>query len=192
MSAYSIGTTTFMVERARSHTRKAATEAGVDAATKDRVVDVVAPTRADGLAVIIKWVPGEVIGAYAAVITALQPNKKGEALIGTSSAWLLASCVGAFLLTVLGAIIEFRRVKVMGKMPNLKRVEVSVRALLAVLGLLIWSYIIPGSATNQSHFALANAAAIPVVVPFIAVVFGLFAETAVLPASLALIRRILA
>ncbi len=193
MSAFSIGSTAFQTELVNARvdamfdTMQERTGAGQLGRADKEAVRTAATTRDDALSTVIKWVPGEIIGTYAAVVAALQGASSGGAQNKATGAegWLLAVFMGlALLMTVLGGNLAYRRAKPNGKMPTNRRIELFVRGALACLGLLIWSYVIPGTVTNQSDLAKTYEGAASAMVFLVAVVFGLFAEFMVLPATL--------
>jgi hypothetical protein len=182
MSALSVGTSTFADDQSKKLVEDAATKARLTGDEATKTVEAAAPTKEDGLSAIVKWVPGEVIGAYTAVVAALQPGGEDAKLVGTATSWLIGFCAAAALMTWLGGALAYRQARASGRMPNPKRVELGVRGLLSAAGLLLWSFIVPGSATNMADFVNQNA--VTVVVPLGAIIFGLLAEFIVLPNSL--------
>ncbi len=189
MSAFTAGSSAFgpnaMTASSAPDVTAADIAAGVPAAAPPAVVAAV--NKEDALSSIIKWVPGEIIGAYAAAVTALaHPNQApGSNLATGAEGWLLATfIVGALLITVLGGYNAFRRVNQTGKMSRDKRVELLVRGCLSSVGLLLWSCVIPGTATNQSDLLKRYAGAASSLVFCIAIIFGLFAEFMVLPTTI--------
>ena len=83
--------------------------------------------------------------------------------------------------------MTFRKSTPSGPMPGAKRIELLILAVLSAAGMFLWSYVIPGSATNAASWV--NPAAVAVVVPFAAVLFGAVAEYLVLPSSLSAVER---
>jgi hypothetical protein len=205
MSAFSIGSTAFQADVAKARVdamvgtmvetltaRSGKSE--LDPATVEAIRTAgAAPTRDDALSTVIKWVPGEIIGTYAAVVAALQGTSAagGQGKATGAEGWILVVFMGlALLMSVLGGNLAYRRLESSGKMPTHQRIELFVRGALACLGLLIWSYVIPGTVTNQSDLAKTYEGAASAMVFLVAVVFGLFAEFMVLPATLRGLRRV--
>lgn len=192
MSAFNIGASTFLArttptierrETARPSSAPPKEAEGTTVATSS------APTlepvsKEQGLAAILKWVPGEVLGVYVAVVAVLLARGGANRIEQTAWSWLVIFCLIAALVAWAGGYLAFRKVVDTGKMPKAKRVELAVRAGLASLGLLLWSLAVPGSATNQSGWAAGNADILPLLVPLLAIVFGLLAEMLVLPSTL--------
>ncbi len=192
MSAFSAGTTAFAVQASERQSESIAAAVGVDDDDKKKAIAAaVAPSKEDGLSTIIKWVPGEVIGTYAAVVAALIATSEGHADRATGAeGWLLVIFMcSALLITVLGGYLVFRKVKVSGPMPGEQRVELLVRGLLSAIGLLIWSCVIPGTVSNRSDLLTTYEGAASAMVLFVAVIFGLLAEWMVLPVTIRSIRR---
>jgi hypothetical protein len=132
-----------------------------------------APTLEDGLTVILRWVPGEIIATYTAVVLAYQPENTSAGLKTTS--WLLLAffVAAAALMTLLGGVLQFFKDKPTArKMRRRDTVELAVRAILSGAAFLLWSYVIPGSASSGEVRDEIAA----VVVPLIALIFGLVAE----------------
>ena len=106
------------------------------------------------------------------MITALQSAGEAQARLA-SATWILALfCALSFLIVVVSANLDYRRRHPTGKFPAGTRRVLIIRGVLGALGFFLWSYMIPGSATQTSAFATTYAAAIPVIVPFVAVVYG--------------------
>lgn len=190
MSAYSTGATTFVRAQARATTNEVAEKAGLDAEGKKNLEQALAPERDDALAIIVKWVPGEVIGSYGAFIAGMLAVADGDASKrdGSEFSVLVVFLAIAFLLSLLGAYLAFRKSKPTGKMPKLERIEMFSRAALAATGLALWSFVIPGSYLNQSDLYTDWKGGAPTLIFLLAVLFGLFAEFIVLPTSLRGVR----
>jgi hypothetical protein len=195
MSAFSVGANAFTTDltaqaaarTAAVHKARVAGKSDTEAkADGDAAANAVAVSKDSGLASILKWVPGEVIGTYAALVSAVAVVQHGK-VVGSSAGWLVGFCAGAALLTWLGGAMTFRKSTPSGPMPGAKRIELLILAVLSAAGMFLWSYVIPGSATNASSWV--NPAAVAVVVPFAAVLFGAVAEYLVLPSSLSTIER---
>lgn len=150
-----------------------------------------APSREDGLTAIVKWVPGEVIGAYAALVLALDSGERDPRAV-TGTQWLWVFAAGALVMALVGGALEWRRQNPSAvHLPADKRAELVIRGILAFAAFLLWSLVIPGSASTQGwSWGVANAHVLPIVVPFAAVVFGLVAEYTLLPGSIAVLLRI--
>jgi hypothetical protein len=125
----------------------------------------------DGLRVILDWIPVEVLGAYAALVTSLGAT---DASRGTSPGWLVLFCLLAAVTTVLGATSAMRA------RPAAQRTAlgrgVLVRAAFSALALFDWSWMLPGTSTNRSGSARDSGAAVVVLVLLGAVVLGLAAQ----------------
>jgi hypothetical protein len=186
VSAYSSGASTFNREHARSTAKEIADEASLDADTTRKLEDALAPKREDALAIIVKWVPGEVIGSYGAFIAGMLAVAKGDPTKrdGSEGEAFIFFLVLAFLLSLLGGYLAYRKTSPSGKMPGEERVEMFTRASLASLGLALWSFVIPGSYLNKSDLYTDWEGGAPSVIFIVAVVFGLVAEFLVLPATL--------
>jgi hypothetical protein len=191
MSAFSVGTSAFGSEVAKQKADDVAVRANATAAQKGQIQDALAPSREDALSTILKWVPGEVIGAYAAVVAALIATSDGRAGRATGrEGWLLAVfMVGALLMTTLGGYNAYRKVKADGKLPSGKGIDLLVRGALSAVGLLLWSCVIPGTVTNKSGLLTTYEGAASAMVFFVAIIFGLFAEFLVLPVTLKRIAK---
>ena len=194
MSAFTAGSSAFAPDSLARYSKRAAdaADAGGDASSTP-ADQTIAATKEDALSTVIKWVPGEVIGAYAAAVTALVHTGTSSSVQSATGAegWLLAGfMVGAMLMTVLGGYNSYRRVRISGKMPSVKRVELWVRGCLSAVGLLIWSCVIPGTVTNKSDLLLKYAGAASSMVFCVAILFGLIAEFMVLPTTLRGLTRV--
>ena len=182
MGLYRNGTDTFPRDASPTTTATASTNGDTDHRQDVPTEAATTGPVRDGFAAIAEWVPGEAIVAYAGVITALQTADEAQAKLA-SEVWILALFgVLSFLIVVVSGNLAHRRQNPSGKFPSGKRRELIIRGVLGTLGFFLWSYMIPGSATQSSGFATTYAAAVPVMVPFIAVVYGLLAEFLLMPA----------
>lgn len=102
---------------------------------------------------------------------------------------MLGACAFALIFTLFGGLNAHTRTAGDRKMPAVKRAELAMRAMLSVVGLLLWSLVIPGSTTQQAGWALRNADAWPIIVPLAAIAFGLIAEWLVTGRRLRWLRR---
>jgi hypothetical protein len=134
----------------------------------------------------------------------VQAARADDRLVGTSGGLLAVFAASAFGLVYLGGKCACRKARadqlalgvldepepaVAAHEGRLRKAALVVRGVLAAAGFVLWSYVIPGSPTNQSDFGVANAAVLPIVVPFLALLFGLFAENAASPDSVATVAR---
>ncbi|HEX3826706.1 MAG TPA: hypothetical protein VHV82_05465 [Sporichthyaceae bacterium] len=124
----------------------------------------------DAFRILLDWVPVEVLGAYAALITSLGGGWRSS---GTSGGWLALFCVLGAVATFLGATTALRTlatpVAALGR-------GLGLRAVLCAVAVFLWSWILPGSATNVSGAGRHNGAAVVILVVLCAVVFGLSAQ----------------
>ncbi len=182
MSAYSIGTTAFAPQQRAAEVRTAVSaRGGTDAEAAEAAETVLAPTRQDALSAIVKWVPGEVIGVFAVVLTADQAT--GSQTPNAPSNWILwGFVVAAALWTAIAAINAHLKFATSAGTATLKGrgLPVAVRAALASVGFFLWSFVIPGSPSSQWEIAADRPGTVAAVVFALAILFGLAAEALVL------------
>jgi hypothetical protein len=156
MSAWSIGALTAVPQ---------ASAEGVAAAGSDE------PVSFDTL---VKWIPGEVIAAYAAVVLALQPEQKegsgAPAITITASGWLIGAIAFAAVLTFLAGWSKT------DDLDSKKSKELGVRVLLSALAFAIWSFVVPASWWYSIDQLAENQKLVPIVAGLVGTAFALFAE----------------
>jgi hypothetical protein len=108
---------------------------------------------------VTKWIPGEVLALYAAGVT----------MIGHPSwFWLVVGILLAPLVVVLGAFANS------GKLPTDQKIQ--VRAYLALVSMLLWSLVVPGSGWWSWSVIGRNPAAVALAGGALGLIFGLVAE----------------
>jgi hypothetical protein len=126
---------------------------------------------------LVKWIPGEVLAAYAAIVLALQPEQSdgmaSQPLEITSGWWLVAGGVFAAALTWLAGWSKT------DDLDRVKGVDLGVRTMLAAAAFAIWSFVIPGSAWYSIDTIGDNPELIPILAGIVGVAFALVAEAVV-------------
>lgn len=162
MSAWSIGATT--ATRRRAGARVAS---GGDNASGD-------PTPVPSVDTLVKWIPGEVIAAYAAIVLALQPEGEtsGDStpLEITSGWWLIGGVMFAALLTWLAGWSKTQ------DLDQSATKELATRTVLAAVAFVIWSVVVPGSWWFSIESFAKNSTVVPLVAGLIGAAFALLAE----------------
>lgn len=167
MSAFSIGTAAYRSDRVKADITEisdGSASFGVSA-----LEDIELPSRDDAFAEIVKWVPGEVIAGYAAVIAA------AGAGVASAVAWLFVGVAGAWIFLA-GATEWFK----LGKGVRFRWGQSVIRVVLGSLAFLLWSFAIPGSPSRAWSFvADVNDATLSVAVILAATLFGMIAALVV-------------
>lgn len=176
MSAYAIGSTAYAGEKRAAGVRALA---GDNKALRTQVEPLVegakAPTREDGLAAIVKWVPAEVLATYIAVLAALtDPDAQLRDVL------LWGFVIGAVVWTFLAATLTWQKLDTDPKTderPKFVWFEMLMRSVFAAVGFLLWSFVVPGSATSEWGWVSDNAIIVAPIVFLIAILYSMAAAS---------------
>lgn len=143
----------------------------VDGGALEGVVDRPATEDPPTVDMLIAWIPGEVIAAYAAIVLALHPEGSDPPVATVTSGWWLVSAIAAAaVLTFLGAFSKS------DDLTGQQWVEVGVRMVLSGAAFAIWSPVVPGSWWYSIEAMADNTKLIPIVAGIAGAAFGLLAQ----------------
>lgn len=118
---------------------------------------------------LIRWIPGEAIAFYTAIVLALQSDPPAELTV-TAFGWLAIGIAAAMVLTLLGGWAG------PDKFDLSNTVELALRTLFAGVAFSIWSLVIPGSWWYSIETIAENREIVPIVAGLGGAAFSLFAE----------------
>lgn len=123
---------------------------------------------------LVKWIPGEVVAAYSAIVLALQPGgtAAGEPspLEPTAWGWIVAGAVVAFLLVLGSGLLKSTT------HPARLWWELLCRALFGAIAFGVWSFVVPGSWWYSIPDIAANKAVLQIAVGVVGLLLAMLFE----------------
>ena len=173
MSAWRIGTSTAVHQSATAGAARAGAEraGGVEGGGGAARAAAPEPPATPSIDTLVKWIPGEVIATYSAIVLALQPDA-GDLKI-TSSGLLIAGIVAAAAVTFAAGW------SATDDLDGRATRELAARTVFAAGAFAIWSLVVPGSAWYGWGEVADAGEAVPLAAAFGGALYALIAEGSV-------------